>query len=380
MRIGFDAKRAFHNRTGLGNYSRWVLEGLSGRFPEAELLGFNPKAGAAWSQPPVAVRECRPKGVCTLWPGLWRRGGVVRDLKRENVSLYHGLSNELPAGLPAHIGSVVSIHDLIFERFPQWYKPIDRHTYRLKFRSAARGAHRVLALSEQTRRDLIEFYGIAPERIELHYQSCHRDFQVEPERLDKASTTAAAHCREWGYPADFVLYVGTVEPRKNLLTLLKALGPLDLPLVVVGAGGAYRKECQAWAEQAGMASRVQWYDRLPQGHLPELYRAAMMLVYPSYFEGFGIPILEALFSGCPVVTSAGGVFPETGGPGSVYVDPGSVEGVRAAVIDVAEDAARRAQMRSLGHRYAWEHFEPNTLIDKLYQTYHTVVDEVKTLR
>ncbi|MBI1317200.1 glycosyltransferase [bacterium] len=375
MRIGFDAKRAFHNRTGLGNYSRWVLEGLSQRFPEATLLAFNPKKGEAWRQPPEALRECLPQGMCALWPNLWRSGGLVRDLKQEDVALYHGLSNELPAGLPKNIGSVVSIHDLIFERFPQWYKPIDRFTYGVKFRSAARRAHRVLALSEQTRRDLIEFYGIDPERIELHYQSCQADFQVEPERIESAQLKAVERCREWGYPSDFVLSVGTVEPRKNLITLLKALEPLGLPLVVVGAGGGYRKECQDWAAKAGMASRVHWFDRLPPGHLPELYRAAMMLVYPSYFEGFGIPILEALFSGCPVVTSSGGVFPETGGPGSVYVDPGSVDSVRAAVGSVAEDAARRAQMRSAGLRHAWEHFEPKALLNGLFSTYRAVVEE-----
>ncbi len=378
MHIGFDAKRAFHNRTGLGNYSRWVLEELSRAYPDDRLSLYNPKPGTAWSARPTEAAEHLPQGVWRSIPSAWRRWGLSADLARDQIEIFHGLSNELPASIKPGIATVVSIHDLIFERFPQWYKPADRLAYRFKFRAAARRADRIFALSEQTKNDLVEFYSIDPKRIELHYQSCHRDFQLSDdvrsfEQLENIRAEARQSLSELGLPAEYALYVGTVEARKNLLNLLKALREVDLPMVVVGAGGSYKKECIEYVRVQGMEKRVFWFENLPKGRLPLLYRAALAFIYPSFFEGFGIPILEALYSGCPVITSQGGVFPDTGGPNSVYVDPFSENSIRSGIERVTTDSNLRAKMRVLGLEYARERFEPRARIGDLHRSYQAIL-------
>jgi len=373
MRIGFDAKRAFHNRTGLGNYSRWVVEELERAYPQEEYVLYNPSPGLAWSGKDRSSLERLPRGLWKWAPSAWRRWGMARQFEADGIELFHGLSNELPASIESRIASVVSIHDLIFERFPQWYKPADRLTYRLKFKAAALRADRVFALSEQTRQDLIDFYRVDPHKIELHYQSCHRDFQLPAEQLSQSRIEAKTSLCALGFPEDFALYVGTVEPRKNLLSLLKALRDLDLPLVVVGAGGTYKRECLEFVRKHGMEHRIQWFENLPKGRLPQLYRAALVFIYPSIFEGFGIPILEALFSGCPVITSQGGVFPETAGPHSLLVDPMSEDSLRAALVRLTSDSGLRDQMRRLGNRYAFERFEPEARMADLHRSYQNIL-------
>jgi glycosyltransferase involved in cell wall biosynthesis len=122
-----------------------------------------------------------------------------------------------------------------------------------------------------------------------------------------------------------------------------------------------------------MEHRIQWFENLPKGRLPQLYRAALVFIYPSIFEGFGIPILEALFSGCPVITSQGGVFPETAGPHSLLVDPMSEDSLRAALVRLTSDSGLRDQMRRLGNRYAFERFEPEARMADLHRSYQNIL-------
>src|SRR5512142_2993587 len=213
MRVGFDAKRVFHNTTGLGNYARDVLRILAAHAPEHEYLAYNPGRGRVpFALPGAKLTERRPRGFARLAPGLWRSAGVVRDLVEDGVDLYHGLSNELPVGLErTAVAGVVTIHDLIFERFPALYSAIDRRIYRWKFRRAAERARLVVAVSQQTGRDLHELYGVPWSRIRVVYQGCHAAFRqdVPPARLEEVA-------RRHGLSPGFVLQVGTVEERKNL--------------------------------------------------------------------------------------------------------------------------------------------------------------------
>lgn len=367
MILGFDAKRAFHNATGLGNYSRDLLRILRRHAPEHRCLAYSPRPPRAASSSGTDGLEVRgPRSALgRAFPALWRARGIVEDLAADSVELYHGLSNELPLGLEGRgIASAVTIHDLIFERFPELYAPVDRRIYRWKAQSAVRRADLILAVSEQTRRDLVELYGVPSERIRVVYQGCHPAFQ------EALPAQELAQVRErLRLPEGFVLSVGTIERRKNLLTVLRALAELPkVPLVVVGRRTSYAREVESFVRQRGLEDRVQFLSGVSLRELAALYRLAAVFVYPSLFEGFGIPILEALFSGAPVVTTRGGVFPEAGGPGSAYVDPANPEELREALAAILGDESRREHMREAGREHA-ARFRDEVIAQELLAAY-----------
>ncbi|HET9553084.1 MAG TPA: glycosyltransferase family 1 protein [Anaeromyxobacteraceae bacterium] len=366
MHLGFDAKRAFQNQTGLGNYSRDVLRILARHRPGHRYVAYGARAAAGRLADGV-----EPRGPDTTLgravPALWRTAGLPAQLRRDGVELFHGLSNELPLGIErSGVRSVVTIHDLIFERFPELYPPIDRRIYRWKFRSAAERAGLVVAISAQTRDDLVERYAIHPSRIRVVYQGCHPAFQAP---LAPAALAEAA--RRLALPARFLLSVGTVEKRKNLGLTVKALAglPGDVALVVVGRETAYAAEVKEEARRLGVEARLRFLaGGVAQPDLAALYGLCQALVYPSIFEGFGIPIIEALFAGAPVVTSRGGVFPEAAGPGSAYVDPRDPEELTATLASILGDEGRRAAMRAAGREHV-QRFKDEAIAADLFRVY-----------
>jgi glycosyltransferase involved in cell wall biosynthesis len=298
-------------------------------------------------------------------PSLWRQFGIVKDLERDGVALYHGLSNELPSGIErTAVATVVTIHDLIFERHPELYRLVDRRIYRAKFRSAAGRARVVVAVSAQTANDLVEIYGIDRARIRVVHQVCHPAFRAEPDPVGLAALRARL-----GLPDAFVLSVGTLERRKNLLLALRAVAKLEgVHLVAVGRPTAYARELEDFVRGHGLEARVRFLRGLTVTELAALYRLATVFVYPSFIEGFGIPVLEALESGTPVVTTRGGCFEEVGGPGSAYVDPADPEELREVLAALLADAGRRARMREAGRLHA-ARFSDGAVADDLFRVY-----------
>jgi glycosyltransferase involved in cell wall biosynthesis len=367
MNIGFDAKRVFHNATGLGNYSRDVLRVLHRLRPEHAYFAYTPRPGKLPFELQGGRVEARgPRGLLgRAIPALWRTRGVVADLRADGVRLFHGLSNELPLGLEqSGVASVVTIHDLIFERFPELYPPIDRRIYAVKARSAVRRADVVVAVSEQTKRDLVEIYGVDPARIRVVYQTCHEAFRapVPEERLREVAARLSL-------PPRFLLAVGTLERRKNLLLALRAMERLPgAVLVAVGRPTPYAEELVSFARARGLSDRVRLLSGISTPDLAAMYRLATIALYPSLFEGFGIPIIEALFSGTPVVTTQGGCFAEAGGPGSAYVDPHDADGLRDVIARLLEDERERERMRDEGLRHA-ARFGEQAIADGLFAAY-----------
>lgn len=366
MRFGFDAKRVFHNTTGLGNYARDVLRILALHAPEHEYVAYNPRPGTvSFDLPGAPLTERGPQGLSRLLPGLWRGAGVVRDLLDDRIDLFHGLSNELPIGIErTSVAGVVTIHDLIFERFPGLYGAVDRRIYRWKFRSAAERARLVVAISQQTGHDLHELYGIPWSRIRVVYQGCHEAFRqaVPEQRLDEVA-------RRHALSPGFVLQVGTIEERKNLLLTARAVATLPgVTLVAVGRATPYARKVREFVAQQGLGARIRLLSGVSTADLAVLYRLATVAVYPSLFEGFGIPIVEALASGTPIVTTRGGVFPEAAGPGSAYVDPRDPEELRGTLAAILADADRRAAMRSAGLAHS-ERFTDERIASDLLRVY-----------
>jgi glycosyltransferase involved in cell wall biosynthesis len=351
MNIGFDAKRVFHNATGLGNYARDVLRILHRHRPEHALIAYNPRpARLPFELEGGRFRVRGPRRLLDrALPALWRARGLVADLRADGVQVYHGLSNELPLGIErSGVASVVTIHDLVFERLPELYPPIDRRIYAAKARSATRRAGVVIAISEQTRRDLVELYGVPAASVRVVYQTCHEAFRT-PVPDDRLREVAA----RWALPERFVLAVGTIERRKNLLVALRALEGLPgVSLVAVGRPTPYAEELVAFARSRGLSGRFRLLTGVPTPDLAAVYRLATASVYPSLYEGFGIPIVEALFSGTPVVTTRGGCFEEAGGPGTAYVDPHDADALRETLRAILDDEGRRARMREAGLSHA----------------------------
>jgi len=367
MNVGFDAKRVFHNATGLGNYARDVLRILHRLRPEHALVAYTPRPGKLPFDLVGGRFEVRgPRtALGRAFPSLWRTRGIVGDLRRDGIAVFHGLSNELPLGIEGSgVASVVTIHDLIFERFPELYPPLDRRIYAAKARSAVKRADLIVAVSEQTARDLADLYGVDRARIRVVYQTCHEEFRapVPEERLRDVA-------RRYELPPRFLLAVGTIERRKNLLLALRALEGLPgVPLIAVGRPTPYAEELVAFARARGLTDRVRLLSGVSTPDLAAMYRLATLALYPSLFEGFGIPIVEALFSGTPVVTTRGGCFGEAGGPGSAYVDPHDVDGLRETLARLLEDGAARARMSEEGLRHA-ARFSDEAIADGLSAAY-----------
>ena len=338
--IGYDAKRIVRNGTGLGSYGRTLVNDLAPIMPDTTLRLYAPDAGRDDLRCQVQSREnvrfCYPRHLrFRLQRDWWRMKGVVKDLRRDGVELYHGLSGELPEGLSAAgIPGVVTVHDLIFLRHPEFYPALDAFFYKLKFRKMLREATRIIAISACTKRDIL-YYGDFPEdRIDLVYQSCSTRFSqpVSPSLLVEAR-------RKYRLPQRYVLNVGTVEVRKNILLGIRAMAklPADLHLVIVGRQTKYQKQLDAEIRKLGLGNRIHFLQGVPNTLLPAVYRQAEAFIYPSRYEGFGVPVIEAIQSGLPVVAATGSCLEEAGGPDSLYVDPGDADGAAAAVLSAMEN-------------------------------------------
>lgn len=334
MRIGFDGKRAVQNFTGLGNYSRYVLEAIQKYYPEEELYLYAPKYVENKRLAPIMEKgNIRPRtprtGIWKKLRSIWRIWGITPDLKKDSIELFHGLSNELPLNIHRQTAtkSIVTIHDLIFRRLPQCYSFIDRLIYDYKFRKACHHADRVIAVSECTKRDIVKDYGIAPEKIEVIYQGCDPAFAV-PVSHEKIEEVR----KRYHLPDKYLLFVGSIEERKNALLTIKALEdlPADLHLVLVGKKTPYISLLTD-ALNNHTSERVHFLHHVPFTDLPCIYQLAQVFVYPSRYEGFGIPILEALNSRIPVVAATGSCLEEAGGPHSLYVHPDDVMELSRAI-------------------------------------------------
>lgn len=370
MKIGFDAKRAFQNNTGLGNYSRTLISSLVKDFPEEEYYLFAPKQTAMYNQPEVKV-VLPGNALYRLLKSAWRSRFVVKDLLRYHIDIYHGLSHELPFGIHrSGIRAVVTMHDLIFERYPEQYNPVDVLTYRRKARYACRHADKVVAISEQTKKDLITYYQTPAHKIEVVYQSCDPAFGITWPDDDIAAMGA-----KYQLPSQYFLYVGSLIERKNLLGIVTAMnilkGTLDLPLVVLGNGSGYKKKVKAYLAANGLSQQVVFLNehvRLENNDLPLLYQGAMALIYPSVFEGFGIPILEALWSRTPVITSRGSCFAETAGDAALYVDPLDPAAIADAMKQVVNNPSLVKQMQEKGWQHA-QQFTPEKCAAAMMKVY-----------
>ena len=362
--IGFDAKRIVRNGTGLGSYGRTLVNDLANN-AELNLLLYAPDSGREALRTQVPERDNLhfvyplPSPLSVLAPvykSYWRSRGIIKQLKNDGVDIFHGLSGELPIGIrAAGIKTVVTIHDLIFMRHPEYYNWIDVQIYRNKFFKTLREADSIVAISECTRRDIAELGGVPEDKIEVIYQSCAPRFSPDIAPGVNERVQQAYHL-----PQRYILGVGSIEERKNMLLAAKALQwlPEDISLVLVGKATKYTSRILDFAKREQLSHRIITLHGVPDDDLPSIYSMAEAFVYPSRYEGFGIPIIEAIRMNLPVVACTGSCLEEAGGPDNLYVAPDDAEAMAASIKSVLKGAEGRERRIELSQQYI-KRFENN---------------------
>ncbi len=370
--IGFDAKRAFFNYSGLGNYSRNFLYSLAKYHPENSYFLFTPKTKNRY----VLENEGQfnliepNKIIFKLINLLWRSKYMINDIKRQKLDIYHGLSHELPLGIQnTGVKSVVTVHDLIFIRYPEFYRWIDTKIYYKKLIHACQVSDHIVAISNQTKNDLVRFLNISPDKISVIHQGCNSAYwnNYSKEFFQEIR-------KKHDLPERYLLYVGTIEERKNLLGIVKAIkiADINIPLVVIGRKvDLYYTNVLNYITTNKLKNII-FTEHISNLELPVLYQNAECLIYPSFFEGFGLPLLEALVSRTPVITSSGGCFAEAAGPGSYYVDPLDSEKIGEAILNVINNRELRNNMITIGADYA-RNFKDDVIINNYIKLYHSLL-------
>lgn len=378
MIIGYDGKRAVNNMTGLGNYSRLVIETLAVANPTSSFLVYtpgmrdNPRLSGIRDMHNVEFRLPPPQG---FHGSLWRSWGISNNLKADKVDIFHGLSNELPLNIKSSgVPSVVTMHDVIYRRLPYCYTPIDRRIYDFKYGRACRNATRIIAVSRRTKDDVVEFYGIDPDKIDVIYQGCDDSFRKEIP-VDSLYDRKKRH----SLPDRYILQVGTIERRKNLELTVRALSalPSDISLVAVGRDHhGYLKEVKDLAAKLGVAHRIVWLQDLPFSDLPAINRMAEVIVYPSRYEGFGIPVLEALESMRPIIAATGSCLEEAGGDAAFYVNPDDPKGLASVIYDIISSSDKLKPRIEAGKVHAGK-FNNSAMSEAINYAYQKTIQEFR---
>ncbi len=313
MKIGFDAKRYFNNSTGLGNYARWLIRELTLHYPDNIYLyhkhTINHKSKGIEIQSPSSP----------MYYAIWRIWLIIFRLKKQKINIYHGLTNEIPFGIhKTEIKTVVTIHDLIQKRFPENYAWYDLIIYNLKVWYAQKYAHKIVTVSEQTKADLMHFYHTDKSKI-----------LVIPIGINTKNKSTKSVTSE-----NYILCVSSFSKRKNLDRLIDAFRLLDnneTRLILVGNKGDVAHKI---IKKVSQDNRIELIFNASKEKLENLYRAALFCVYPSIYEGFGMPIMEAFSYGKTVATSNISSMPEVGKNAAHYFNPNDTKDMSRVISEL----------------------------------------------
>ena len=373
--IGFDARYAPVGESSRGSYARLLVEALAEACPRRSYLrmytsesGDNAEFKRLTSRHNVEAMS--PDGA--LWrklTWLWREWHIVRDLRRGDVELYHSLSATLPFGLERNnIRSVVSVHNLDFLALSSFHNPVKNALHRLAIASAVGRADRVVAASECVKRDIVRYFSVNADKVDVIYRSCHPRF-AEPLTEEHLSEVASRLL----LPKRYILTVGTQREYKNIGPLIEGMSelPADLHFVIVGGATKYTKHIRFRIKSLGLEHRVHIIHNVDEEDMPAIYRLATLYVHPSRYEGFATPIVEALTVGIPVIAAMGSSLEEAGGPDSIYVDPDDREALIRSIITLLNDDELRSEMATRGREYA-SRFRPEVIAYNIQNCYRRI--------
>jgi glycosyltransferase involved in cell wall biosynthesis len=358
LRVALDARLVAYQRAGIGNYVLGLLRGLREIGREDRVVVLTSRKHPA-DDP--ALAGYRSRRLFTPPHHRWEQLLLAAEAATLPVGLFHATDFVPP--LLRRFPAVTTVHDLAFLRIPELLTADSRRYYG-QIGRAVRSAARTIAVSECTRRDLIDLVGAPAERIDVVYEAPGIDAALA---TDQALALAR---RDLALPDEYFLFVGTREPRKNLPRLLQAYarvaGAAAAPdLVVAGQRGWLADDLEARAAAYGVAARVRWLGGVDSARLPALYRGATALVLPSLYEGFGLPVLEAMACGCAVACSRAGSLPEVAGGAALLFDPLDPVAIAAAMVRLWREPARREELRALGlaraATFSWRRAAQETL-------------------
>lgn len=364
LKIGIDAKRIFHNDTGLGNYSRTLVRNLAAQYPIHTYYLFTPTISDHGYASEFLQSDKYEVITSSAWPNsIWRTFRIPRIVDRLGLDIYHGLSHELPlTALPKRTKSIVTFHDLIYEVYPDLFKRVDQKTYSTKYRKSAKLADHIIAISQSTSKDLQRLYGISANAISVCYQSCNEAYLLD----DRPH-----------YQGDYLLYVGSIIRRKGLLQIAQALELLQpserMMIKVVGSGGEYLGRVKDFIRVSGLEDWFDFVGHVDNADLIDIYYHARALLLPSIYEGFGIPIIEALAVATPVITSETSSLPEAAGPGGLLVDPKNPQLISQAIRIMIKETATVERLAQAGRQYVQERFTARGTTNRLMEVYKSVL-------
>jgi glycosyltransferase involved in cell wall biosynthesis len=356
--IYLDISAAVHRRAGLGRYAESLTRALVAAHPGRYALFYNRERGVkplpGLGHLPVRTVALGYKPWRMLvWLGQLTHAGL--DNLLPDAELFHATEHLL---LPLRsVPTVLTVHDLIFRRLPAHHKPLNRWYLNLTVPLYCRRANHIIAVSEYTRRDLISAYGLPPEKITVVCEAAAPRFRLQPPEAIAAVRT------RYSLPNRYLLFVGTIEPRKNLTRLLAAFETiygegLSDGLVIVGRRGWLYGDFFAHLEQSPVKQAVLFPGYVMDEDLPGIYAGAQALVFPSLCEGFGLPVLEAMACGTPVVSSNASSIPEAGGEAALYFDPTDTAEITTTTRRLLREAGLQDSMRAQGlaqaARFSWD--------------------------
>jgi len=357
IKIGFDAKRIFNNSTGLGNYSRTLVDNLIKQYPENQYFLFTPKIKLKHYEDHYSALDnvtiITPEG----FHPLWRSHGISRLLEREDIDIYHGLSHDLPYNIPPGINKIVTIHDIIFKKFPDQFSIIDRQLYQRKWDHAIHSADHIIAISDNTKRDILEYFDVNESKIHVVYQAASSQFyhqNIEDQQQ-----------------GDYYISVGSLIERKNYTNLIKAFAHSEIKkrLFIIGNGNQ-KDELQDLINEFNLEDQITIKFNVENDDLINLMKSSNALIYPSIYEGFGLPALEARLLKKPVIASQLSSVPEAAGQNAYYFDPYDIESIQNAILSYENDSDKASRALK-SYEDALDQFDPQFISQQIMKIYLT---------
>ncbi len=367
MKIAFDASQiTIHERAGTGNYSYYLARALSTVDSKNKYIFFFRET------PSIEIKREIFEGKPNLsfkilsWPFLWTHGALARETFSGEFDLLFMPYPVIPLVRNRSLKTVVTFHDLGFKYLPEYNKFPQRYLLKMIPRFAANRADRVVAVSRATKNSVVGKYGIDPHKVSVVYEGVDiNKFQGLDNKIQEKKGKKVKN--KYGIGGDYILFVGTIQPRKNLERLVAAFSKLKktkntklskLDLVIAGKRGWLADKIYSAPSRYGVGASVKFLGRVPDDDLVVLYQNAECFAFPSLLEGFGLPVLEAMAAGTPVVTSNVSSLPEVGGDAAFYVDPRDVEGISSGLREVLINTKLRKSLVRRGlsrvSEFSWE--------------------------
>ncbi len=332
LKIAFDAKRLFHNREGLGSYARTLVSSMQELLPQhsyylcTPTLSDHPYAQDFLDDKKYQHLIAPPKAQ----KAIWRSRGILKTLRENEIDVYWGLSNELPIGISKlRCKTLVTIHDLFYKKYPQQFSWADRLIVSKKYEAAMKSADTIIVASQNTRNDLVAHFPEVSERVEVVYQGT----QYEGRQAALGSETDP-----------YYLIVGSITQRKNIELIVKTYAEMKpearLQVKIVGRATSHKEILLRQMKEGGVADSFEFLGQVSNQVLWNLYSGARALLFPSHYEGFGIPIIEALAAGVPVIGNASSSIPEIIGKHGIVIEYDSTESLMAAFLKLKDESIR----------------------------------------